>query len=153
MRDESDVFAPSAATLSVAAVVLVLAPILAPGCGSEPTEFDTIANYTPDVLAQELVLRYQALSPPARSSQRGTRKNTGPNLSNVSRKGAVAKKKESGPTTIDQVLEDIESKITLIKGSTPAETTKKMIETISSDKALPDADKKVLIEHVGKMGQ
>ena len=65
--------------------------------------------------------------------------------------GTAADRKESGrpkatkkqaPATIDDVLDDIDSKIALVKGTSPAETTKKMNETIASDGSLSDSEKK-----------
>ena len=47
------------------------------------------------------------------------------------------------------MLDDIEYKISLIKETSPAETTKKMIEAIASDSTLADGEKKILTEHVG----
>jgi hypothetical protein len=142
----------SAIVLSIAAVVVIALPILGSGCGSAPTEFDNAANYTPESLAQEVILRYRALSPKAKTAERRNKKTTVAAQSRISKKAAVTKTKgASGPTTIDNVLDDIESKLTLVKGTTPAETTKKMIETISGDSTLPDADKKALTEYVGRM--
>jgi hypothetical protein len=143
----------SAVMLTVAAVIVFILPMLVAGCGSPPAEFDSAANYTPDSLAQELILRYRALAPNAKSSERGTIKKTVvANQSQLSKKAAVRKTKgKSGPTTIDNVLDDIESKLTLVKGLSPAETTRKMIENISNDNSLPEADKKSLTEYVGRL--
>jgi hypothetical protein len=55
----------SASMLTVAAVVAFTLPIFGAGCGSEPFEVDKAANYTPETLAQELILRYRALKPNA----------------------------------------------------------------------------------------
>jgi hypothetical protein len=69
----------------------------------------------------------------------------------VSKKSAEKKTaKKAVSTTIDDVIEDIESKISLIKGSSKVETTKKMIETISADRTLKDADRTTLTELVGR---
>ena len=113
----------------------VVLPFFVIGCGSEPAEFDKTAHYTPEALAQELALRYRALNPSAQTSKLGPRKNKLASGSTAagkpSRKSATKTTKKSGPPSIDDVLDDIEYKITLVKETSPAETTKKMIEAIA----------------------
>ena len=55
-------------------ILLLLAPLVlvAPGCGESPT-FNKDAEYTPESLAQELVSRYNALSPTGKTSKRARR--------------------------------------------------------------------------------
>jgi hypothetical protein len=138
----------SAIVLTVAAVVAFTLPILGAGCGSESVEVDKAANYTPETLAQELILRYRALKPNAKTPSRGPIKKAS---------GAAVSKKSAPPTTkkrsatIDDVLEDIGAKIALVNGSSPAATTQKMTETIASDSSLSDSDKKALSELVGRL--
>jgi hypothetical protein len=135
--------------LSVAAAVVLTLPFLGVGCGSEQVEVDKAANYTPDSLAQELILRYRALKPDAKTaSRRPIKKSAG---GEISKKSAPSTAKKQGSATIDDVLEDIGSKIAIVKGSSPAETTKKMTEAIASDGSLGDSDKKVLTELVGRL--
>ena len=69
----------------------------------------------------------------------------------VSKKSAPSATKKQASTTIDDVLEDIGSKIALIKGQSPTETAKKMSETIASDGSLDDSDKIALTELVGRL--
>ena len=139
----------SAIMLTVAATVVITLPILGAGCGSEQVEVDKAATYTPDSLAQELILRYRALKPDAKTaSRRPIKKSAG---AAISKKTAPPTTKKQGSATIDDVLEDIESKIALVKGSSPAETTKKMSETIASDGSLGESDKKALTELVGRL--
>lgn len=139
----------SAIVLTVAAVVAFTLPILGAGCGSEPVEVDKAANYTPETLAQELILRYRALKPNAKTPGRGPIKKA--SGAAVSKKSAQPTTKKRGSATIDDVLEDIGSKIALVKGSSPAATTQKMTETIVSDRSLSDSDKKALSELVGRL--
>jgi hypothetical protein len=139
----------SAIVLTVAAVVAFTLPILGAGCGSESVEVDKAANYTPETLAQELILRYRALKPDAKTPRRGPIKKA--SGAAVSRKTAPPTTKKRGSATIDDVLEDIGSKIALVKGSSPAATTQKMTETIASDSSLSDSDKKALSELVGRL--
>jgi hypothetical protein len=135
--------------LTVAAAVVLTLPILGAGCGSEQVEVDKAATYTPDSLAQELILRYRALKPDAKTaSRRPIKKSAG---ATIRKKTAPPTTKKQGPTTIDDVLEDIGSKIPLVTGSSPTETTKKMSETIASDGSLGDSDKKALTELMGRL--
>ena len=62
----------STVLLAVAAAVVLALPILGAGCGSEQVEVDKAATYTPDSLAQELILRYRALKPDAKTAKRGS---------------------------------------------------------------------------------
>jgi hypothetical protein len=64
---------------------------------------------------------------------------------------AEATKKRTGPPTIDDVLEDITSKINLIKEAFPAETCRRMIDTISKDSSLTESDKTLLTEKVREL--
>jgi hypothetical protein len=139
----------SAIVLTVAAVVAFTLPILGAGCGSESVEVDKAANYTPETLAQELILRYRALKPDAKTPRRGPIKKA--SGAAVSRKTAPPTTKKRGSATIDDVLEDIGSKIALVKESSPAATTQKMTETIASDSSLSDSDRKALSELVGRL--
>jgi hypothetical protein len=139
----------TAVMLTAAAAVVLVLPILSAGCGSGTVEIDQAANYSPESLAQELILRYRALKPDARTaSLRTIKKSSAPA---VSKKTAPSTTKKHRAASIDDVLEDIESKITLVKGSSPAETTRKMIETIASDGLLSDSEKKSLTEIVGRL--
>jgi hypothetical protein len=142
--------------LSLTSAVVVSLAVFSGGCGSEPADFDQSANYSAESLAQELIERYRALSPSAQISKAAPRnKQSGPASSakgTASKKSVTKATKKAAPATIDDVLEDIEMKITLVKGTSRAETTKKMIETIGSDKSLAEADKKVLTESVDRMG-
>ncbi len=67
------------------------------------------------------------------------------------KKGAGVKKKATGPTTIDDVLDDIDNKLDLIKGISRPEACRKMVDTLSQDSSLTESDKKTLTELVGKL--
>jgi hypothetical protein len=145
----------SAILFTGAAALALALPVLGSGCGSEPAEFDKAASYTPEALAQELIFRYRALKPDAKTSIR----NAGSRVSaaaaaartKAEKKAIDRTKKNSGTTTIDDLLDDIKSKITLIPGAAPPETIKKMIETISSDGSLSASEKKALTDLVGRL--
>jgi hypothetical protein len=145
----------SAITLTMAAAVVVTLPVLGAGCGRGPDEYDPAANYTPEAVAQELILRYRALSSDAKTSSRGPgRRMSAAAIAardQADHKAKTRTTKKRGPTTIDDVLEDIDSKIALVKGTSRAETTKKVIETIASDSSLSDGEKKNLTELVGRL--
>ena len=141
--------------LTVAAAVVLTLPILGAGCGSEQLDVDKAATYTPDSLAQELILRYRALNPDSRTSTRRPKNKKSKADSaarpDLDKKGAVRTPKKRASATIDEVLDDIDSKVPLVKGSSPSETTKIMSETIASDGSLGDSDKKALTELVGRL--
>lgn len=146
----------SAIIVTAATTAVVALAVLVPGCGSEPAEFDKAANYSPDSLAQELILRYRALNPDAKNSKRGPSKGLSKQAI-AARNKADTKVREKGTTKkqaapeIDDVLDDIKYKMTLIPGTTPAETSKKMVETISGDNSLSESDKKALTEFVDRL--
>jgi hypothetical protein len=137
--------------LTIAAAVVIALPFVVIGCGSVPDEFDKTANYSAESLAQELILRYRALTPSAKTAPLGPRKKASGPARSVSKKSVSRTAKKSGAPSVDDLLDDIESKLTLIKGTSPAETTKKMVETISSDSTLDDGQKKSLIDLVGRL--
>ena len=137
------------------AFTLVL-PAIAPGCGPGSPDVDKAALYTPESLASELAFRFRALSSDAKASSR--RDNSGKTLAErvartakAEKKGAGIKKKATGPTTIDDVLDDIDNKLDLIKGTSRSEACRKMIDSFSRDSSLTESDKKTLKELVGKL--
>ena len=118
-REEFPTMFPGRSTivLTVAAAVVFALPVLVGGCGSVPDEFDNAANYTPETLANELILRYRGahtqcadrypLGPegkqPARSSQ-------------PARNRSPERPRKPALPTIDDLLDDIESKLTSDQG-------------------------------------
>ena len=121
-------------------LTLVL-PAFVPGCGSAPLEVDKAALYTPESLASELVIRFQSLNPDARTSSRKPQSDKRAaerrkRATKGQKKGAGVKKKAAGPTTIDDVLDDIDDKLDLIKGESRSEACRKMVDTLSRDNSL-----------------
>jgi hypothetical protein len=115
--------------LCAACLVLgVVLSALAPGCGPGAVDVDKAAQYTPESLALELAFRYGALKPEARKSTRkiGSRSKSPDRTAALERARAAEKKggdapatkKRSGPQTLDDVLEDIDSKIDKISNHT-----------------------------------
>jgi hypothetical protein len=140
--------------LTAAASLVVAFAALGPGCGPETPVYDKAANYTPEALAEELILRYRALSPSAKTS---TRTGSGSKSASITRKNPEKKiitktTKNRAAPTIDDLLDDIKYKSTLITDSKPADTSQKMIATISGDKSLSESEKKTLTEFVSHLG-
>jgi hypothetical protein len=65
--------------------------------------------------------------------------------------GAPARKKQTGPRTLDDLLADIDGKLGLIQGVSRTGVCQKMVETISGDTSLSDGDKKRLTELIGQL--
>jgi hypothetical protein len=143
--------------VAASTVLMLVVPAVVPGCSSGNLEVDKAALYTPESLASELAFRYQALNADAKKStrklsrsdkaaaekrERGTKSQT---------KGGGVKKTAKGPTTIDVVLDDIDSKLDLIKGVSRPEACRKMTDAISKDSSLTEGDKKSLADLVGRL--
>ena len=102
--------------------------LLAHGCGTGEPEFDKAVLYTPESLAEELAFRYQKLSPTAKSSG-GAKANAelgkiyaDAEKSEKARKKGVTSalpEKQAGPMTVDDLFNDIDNKLLLIKGHVP----------------------------------
>ncbi len=141
----------------VGAGVAVTLPILGAGCNSGTVEVDKSASYTPDALADELVLRFRALSGTARTasyqgSAARSKSTKGAPARAVSKKSVTRATKKKGATTIDDVLEDIDSKIDLVPGTPHVATKQQMLDKLSRDPSLRDTEKKELSELVGRLG-
>jgi hypothetical protein len=144
--------------VAASTVLMLVVPAIVPGCGPGDLEVDKAALYTPESLASELAFRYVALNADAKKStrklsrsdkaaaekrERGTKSQT--------KGGGVKKKAPQGPRTIDDVLEDIDSKLDLIKGVPRPEACRKMTDAISKDSSLTEGDKKSLADLVGRL--
>ena len=143
--------------LVVAAVVAVTLPMVGTGCNSGTVEVDRAANYTPDSLADELIFRYRALSVAAktatyRGSDARSKSGKGASAPAVSKKSVTRSTKKKGANTIDDVLEDIDSKIDLISGTPRVATKQQMVEKVSRDPSLRDTEKQELTELIGRLG-
>jgi hypothetical protein len=152
---------PTAPTKAAAsAIFMLLLTVLGLSCSPAEPEVDKSAVYTPESLASELTYRFRQLSPDAKSAavryQHNTRNAKGlkeetESAKNKTSGGAPARKKQAGPSTLDDLLADIDGKLDLIPGASRADACKKMTETISADSALPDGDKQRLKELVTKL--
>jgi len=137
-------------------LTLVLAATV-PGCGGpETVEVDKRAYYTPESLASELVFRYRALAADAKASTRKiqpgqSRAEQVERTRKVEKKGAGLKKKAEKSTTIDDVLDDINTELGRLKGMSRSDACGKMIDALSKDNTLAEKDKKTLTDHVSKM--
>ena len=147
---------------AAAAVVGVVLTALAPGCGRGEPEFDKAALYTPESLAQELAFRYRGLKPEARKSTRraGAGTKSEKRLAALERarqaekKGGdtAATKKRTGPPSLDDLLDDIDRKVDLLKGVSRPEACRQMGESLAKDSSLDENDKKLLAEKLKELG-
>jgi hypothetical protein len=146
--------------VAVSTVLMLVLPAIMPGCGPGSLDVDKAALYTPESLASELAFRFRSLSADAKTSTRRAKlksdKGAAERLERadkLEKKGASVKKKATakGPTTIDDVLDDIDDKLDLIKGVSRPEACRKMVDTLSQDSSLTESDKKTLTELVGKL--
>jgi hypothetical protein len=149
---------------SVVAAALVLCSlslaIFVPGCGPGAPEVDKAAEYSAETIGQELAFRYRSLQPEAKKSTRNA-------VARTKRKGiadlerdekALAKasggavtKKRTGPPTVDDVLDDIDDKLSRLKGTSRPDARKKVIEAIAKDNSLSEEDKQSLSALVGRL--
>jgi hypothetical protein len=108
--------------------------------------------------------RYSALTPEAKKSTRKTSSRTkvakrtalGERIEAVEKKkdaNTAATKKRAGPSTIDDVLDDINSKIDRINGITRADTCQQMIEVISKNSSLTESDKQLLTQKLHELAR
>ena len=144
--------------VAVSTALALVLPATVPGCGPVSLDVDKAALYTPESLASELAFRFRSLAPDAKTSSRKTKSKADKaaaerleRATKVEKKGAGVKKKATGPMTIDDVLDDMDNKLDLIKGISRSDACRKMIDTVSQDKSLTESDKKTLTELVGKL--
>jgi hypothetical protein len=151
--------------VAATAIFMSLLTTLGLSCGPGEPEVDKAALYTPESLASELAYRYRQLNPDARSAavryrpdprkEKALQERQGraEQAKNKATGGAPAKKKQTGPPTLDDLLADIDSKLDLIRGVSRADACKKMAETISGDSSLSDGDKQRLKELVARLDE
>jgi hypothetical protein len=139
-------------------VLMLVVQAIVPGCGPANLDVDKAALYTPESLASELAFRFRALNTDAKTSTRKVKsrseKAAAERLAHgnkAQKKGGGVKKTAKGPTTIDDVLDDIDNKLDLIKGVSRPEACRMMTETISKDSSLTQSDKQSLTELVGRL--
>jgi len=145
----------------IATLVAFVLPVLGLGCGPGPIEVDKAAEYTPESIAQELAFRYRALNPEAKKSTRKIRpkSKSDKSVADLERderaekknKNTEATKKRTGPPTIDDVMEDLDTKLNKIKGTSRSESCQKVIETISKDSSLTESDRQNLTEKLREL--
>ncbi len=149
-------------TLSTALILTAAAPILSSGCGSTEPDVDKAALYTPESLAQELALRFAALNPDVKKTKTTYKAKplsakaiaTRERADQAKKQGQPAvTKKRSGPPTIDDLLADIDGKLNLLKGVSRGDACRKMVDAISQDKSLGEADKTTLTEFVNRLAE
>jgi hypothetical protein len=148
--------------LAVAATVfcsLSLA-VFVPGCGTAAPQVDKAAEYSAETIAQELAFRYKALMPDAKKSTRSPRPRSksksvaeleSAEKAQKKTAGGAVTKKRTGPPTIDDVLDDIDDKISMLKGTSRSEARKKIIEAIAKDQSLAEEDRQALNALVGRL--
>ena len=137
---------------------MVLAAFIlpAPGCGESP-KFNKATEYTPESLAQELAFRYNALSPSGKTSKRARRPEkkaveSKADEQSATKSQAKAATKKELPKTIDEILDEIEAKIGLIKGMSRSDIVAKMIDAISKENSLSESDRQMLVGKLRESG-
>ena len=142
--------------VAISTVFTLILPAILPGCGPPSLDVDKGALYTQSRLRPNWVTVFERLHPDAKVSSRKAKADKGiaeriAGNASVEKKVAGTKKKATGPATIDDVLDDIDNKLDLIKGISRSDACRKMIDTLSQDKLLTDSEKKTLTELVGKL--
>jgi predicted RNase H-like nuclease len=144
-------------------VVLVVAAV-ATGCGPALVDVDPATRYTAESLAQELIVRFQALNPSAKTSRRAVRVNPSAEKARAERLeravsaekkggGGPGEKKRKGAPTIDDVIDDVDHKLDLLSGTSRSDACRKMIEAISGESSLTADEKKTLSDLVGRLAE
>ena len=133
------------------------------GCGPANTEVDLgCARYTPESLAQELAFRYRALTPAAKKAQtrNRARSKATKTIAQLESTEKLQTKAKNAPTekkartqSFDDVLDEIEDKLGLIKGVSRLDACRQAIEAIARDSSLSESDKKVLSEKLKELGE
>jgi len=152
-----------AIAFSMSAPVLVNLCVLAfvPGCGGTDLDVDKAALYTPESLATEFAFGFKALSSETKATAGKIKSRVDKNrpktplsenaLKKGKRVGTPKKKESKGPPTLEELVEDVDTKIDVIKGVSRSETCRKMTETIANDQTLDDSERKTLTELVAKL--
>ncbi len=150
-------------TIPAALILAVLLPVLGPGCGPAAPEVDQSAEYTPESLAQELAFRFRSLNPELKKSTRRPvrRSKSDKSVADLERSEKTSKKSQGAPVakqraglpTVDDLLDDVGFKLDKIKVTPRAESYQKLIEAISKDNSLNEADKKLLSEKLKEQSE
>ena len=149
-----------AIVMGVAPLINLTALALVAGCGAN-LDIDNAALYTPESLAAEFAFSYKALGSETKATastiKARTSKNRGklPLSENALKKGkrveSLRKTEPKAPLTLEELVQDVDTKIGLIKGISRSETCRKMTEAISKDQTLDDNERKSLTELVAKL--
>jgi hypothetical protein len=142
------------ALLTTATISTAMLSLLAPGCGPAGLEADKAAAYTAESLAHELAFRYRSLNPDAKKSTRTRKAKSAKSITQLESdeklqtkgKDSATTKKRSGPPTLDDVLDDIDVKLSRLNGTSRRAACQQVIETLSKDNSLTENDKKLLTE-------
>ena len=119
------------------------------GCGGGEPQFDPSTRYSPGSLAREFAFRYKSLDRSNPGVAAGLPGGVA-TKSGAAIKGADATK--AAPAgTLDALLGDVIAKASLIPGLSHAEACKKVADEVARDPTFSDADKKVVVDKLGKV--
>ena len=145
------------------AIVLGLLIVAVPGgCGPTATEVDLTAQYTPESLAQELAFRYRKLTPDAKKAQTRNRakSKTTKSIAQLessekaqTKAKAAATEKKARTENLDDLLDEFETKLGLIKDVSQRDACRRVSEAISQDTSLTASEQKLLSEKIAEFGQ
>jgi hypothetical protein len=152
-----------AAVMSLSTLLNLSVMAMVSGCGGANLDVDKAALYTPESLATEFAIGFKALSADTKATASKIKARTSKNRpapvfsENALKKGkrvATTRKKETkGPPTLDELVEDVDGKIGLIRDFSRSESCRKMTEAISKDQTLDDNERKTLTELVAKLAE
>jgi hypothetical protein len=149
-----------AAVAAVGLLMVVAGP--GGGCGPAAPEIDSAARYTPMSFAQELAFRYRALTPEAKNTQSRNRSRSSNTKSiaqlesteKLQKRGQdAATQKKARAQTLDDLLDELEGKLGLIKGMSRLDACRQASEAISRDSSLSESDKNVLSTKLKELGE
>jgi hypothetical protein len=148
------------AAAAFAAVVTLLGPV--GGCGPATPDAEPAARYSPESLAQELAFRFRALTPEAKKakSRNRSRSSTAKSIAALESAEKAQTKSKGAPTekkarvdTLDDLLDDLEGKLSTIKDISRLDACRRASEAISKDASLSDTDKKLLSDKFIELGE
>jgi hypothetical protein len=147
--------------MATAVGLMLFLPAVSPGCGSGAPEVDKAVQYTPESLARELAFRYRTLTPEAKQAPTRVRKRSksGKTIAQLESAEKLQKKGKDAPTVkqaragkLDDLLDDIDRKLELIKDVSRPDACRQMGESIAKDDSLDEKAKKLLAEKLKELG-
>jgi hypothetical protein len=155
---------PNRAGAAIVAVLALALTTTAPGCNPGESGVDRSALYSPESLAAELSFRYRDLKPEARKLTRDVAPQARPGDRERARQidekveqkkggGDETPKKRSGPRDLDDVMDDVNAKIDKVPGTPRPEVYTRMIDALSRDGSLSEADRKLLADRLEQLGK